>query len=155
MNHIAISKALEKYSVVYTSADKESELVPFINAKELDFLKRKFVKDVHGKGTIACPLAEDSIIKMLTVVVKSKTITFDQQCAEVILAANREYFQYGKNICNNKKQFLDYLVDKYELRPYLPEHVLYDYDTLHVKIYGEVGVPEKLESRSIFPTEAP
>lgn len=135
MNHVAISKALEKYGVVYTSADKKSELVPFIRASELDFLKRKFIKNVHGEGTIACPLDEDSILKMLTVVVKSKTITFDQQCAEVILAANREYFQYGKKICDNKKKFFDYLVDKYDLRPYLPENVLYDYDTLYKKIY--------------------
>jgi hypothetical protein len=135
MNHVAISAALDKYGVVYTSADKKSKLVPFINARDLDFLKRKFMKDVHGEGTIACPLDEDSILKMLTVVVKSNTITFDQQCAEVILAANREYFQYGKGVCNAKKEFLDYLVDKYDLRPYLPEGVLYDYDTFHCKIF--------------------
>jgi hypothetical protein len=143
MNHVAISKALAKYGVVYTSADKKSKLVPFIGVNDLEFLKRRFVKDVHGEGTIACPLAEDSIIKMLTVVVKSKTITFDQQCSEVILAANREYFQYGKKICNDKKKFLDYLVDKFGLRPYLPENVLYDYDTIRMNIYGEPGAPNQ------------
>lgn len=136
LNHVSISTYLAKYGVVYTMADKKSKSVPFIHIDDVEFLKRKFVEHVHANGAIACPLAEDSIIKMLTVVVKSKTITFDQQCSEVILAANREYFQYGKQICDAKKHFLDTLIMKYHLHGFLPDGILYTYDQLYDRIYS-------------------
>jgi hypothetical protein len=136
LNHVSIATVLARYGVVYTAADKKSEIVPFINVDELEFLKRKFVLDTHGPGTVACPLAEESIIKMLTVVTYNGNITFDQQCAESILAANREYFQYGKEICEAKRAFLENLVTKYELHPYLPEGRLASYDEQHAELFN-------------------
>jgi hypothetical protein len=118
--HKAISAALEKVGVVYTSADKESELQDFIHARDLEFLKREFIVGGHGPGTVASPLAEASIIKMLTVVVKSASINFEEQCAAVISSANREYFQYGREICDKKRDFFEEILLKYNLYPYLP-----------------------------------
>jgi hypothetical protein len=137
LNHVNISNALAKYGIIYTTADKESEIVPFIEVSQLDFLKRKFVIGLHGKGTVGCPLAEESIIKMLTVVTYNGNITFDHQCAEVISAANREYFQYGKERCDKEFEFLNSLVDKYELRPYLNDGKLLKYDEQYLILFDE------------------
>jgi hypothetical protein len=134
---VNISNALAKYGIIYTTADKESEIVPFIEVSQLDFLKRKFIIGLHGKGTVGCPLAEESIIKMLTVVTYNGNITFDHQCAEVISAANREYFQYGKERCDKEFEFLNSLVDKYELRPYLNDGKLLKYDEQYLALFDE------------------
>jgi hypothetical protein len=136
LNHVAIADVLARYGIVYTAADKESEIVPFISTDELEFLKRKFIVNLHGQDTVACPLAEESIIKMLTVVTYNGNITFDQQCCESILAANREYFQYGKEVCDEKRKFLDFLIEKYELAPYLPDGRLLSYDEQHAQLFN-------------------
>lgn len=121
LNHTTISQALAHYGLEYTMSDKESESRPFINISEADFLKRRFVPGVYREGIIMAPLAEESIIKSLSVCTKSRAILFEEQCAQIIYAACREYFQYGKEVFQEKRMFLDSLCYKYDLHAYLPD----------------------------------
>lgn len=127
-NHTNIADALRFYGLGYTMADKTSESVPFINIEDAEFLKRKFVVRTDELGGIACPLDEKSIIKSLHVCTKSRSITFQQQMAEIIRSANHEYFQYGRAKFEYEHKFLENLLDQYKLRSYLPNGKLLSYD---------------------------
>lgn len=136
INHTAISKALARFGVGYTMADKESESRPFINIEEADFLKRRFVPDVYRPGVVQAPLAESSILKSLSICTKSRSILFEQQCAEIIDSACREYFQYGKKIFMDKRRFLRSLAVKYNLLPYMATGDLPTFETLYFTRFG-------------------
>lgn len=119
VNHTLIALALEKYDVIYTLADKSDNQRDFINIREADFLKRRFVKDFLFEGHVAAPISEDSIVKMLTTIVVSNSITIEEQCANVIETAAREYVLYGSEVYNNKLEWLNSVLLKYSLKPYL------------------------------------
>lgn len=128
INHTALSTALAARGIEYTMADKESESVPFINISQVDFLKRKFVLDQNIKGKYSAPLDEASIIKMLSICTKSRSILFETQCAAIIDSASREYFQYGEKTFKEKKAFLDSILEKHNLWQYLPKGRLDSYE---------------------------
>lgn len=135
-NHTSISRALEKYGVEYTMADKESDSVPFINILEASFLKRYFKPS--SDGLYRAPLEETSIKKMLTVCTYSRSISKEEQVAQIIESACREYFQYGKRKFLKERTFLKSLLDKYNLYGYLSGPDLPTYDQLMIMCYGEV-----------------
>jgi hypothetical protein len=139
-NHVSISRALACYRVVYTMADKESESVPFINIMEASFLKRYFVR--REDKFMRAPLEEKSIKKMLTVCTRSRTISLDEQCAEIIDSACREYFQYGRRTFNKRRAFLTKLLDKRNLWGYLNRENLPTYDELKFMCYGDEAVAQ-------------
>jgi hypothetical protein len=139
-NHVSISRALACYRVVYTMADKESESVPFINIMEASFLKRYFVR--REDKFMRAPLEEKSIKKMLTVCTRSRTISLDEQCAEIIDSACREYFQYGRRTFNKRRAFLTKLLDQRNLWGYLNRDNLPTYDELKFMCYGDEAVAQ-------------
>nr|URG14944.1 MAG: RNA dependent RNA polymerase [Picornaviridae sp.] len=104
-NHTAIQGVLKDAGIVYTMADKEAPSVPYISIRECSFLKRtwRFDNDVNA---FLCPLEHESIEKMLTMCVRSKTITSQAQAIAVISTALREYFFYGKDIFEEKSILL-------------------------------------------------
>ncbi len=103
-NHTAIQNCLAEIGVVYTMAEKDAESVPYIPIKECSFLKRKwrFDKDVNA---YLCPIEEDSIIRSTTVWVPSSTIDEYAQMVAVCSSACGEYFFYGKEKFNEKRNF--------------------------------------------------
>lgn len=135
-NHTTISRALKKYGVEYTMADKESDSVPFIDILEASFLKRYFKPSADG--LFRAPLEEASIKKMLTVCTYSRSISKEEQVAQIIESACREYFQYGKRKFSRERLFLMSLLDKYNLRGYLSGPDLPTYDQMMVMCYGEL-----------------
>jgi len=104
-DHTKIQKILASVDVKYTMADKESESVPFIHINDANFLKRKWRWEDELQA-YACPLDESSIHKMLTKVVQSKSVTLEQQSCDNIDCAIREYFWYGKDIFQQKRELL-------------------------------------------------
>lgn len=109
-NHTAIQSALETIGVIYTMADKEAESVPYVSINGADFLKRsfRFDKDV---GDYLPIIKHDTIEKMLTTCVASKTISREEQACDIIHSAIREYFNYGKDIFHKKrKMFQDIII---------------------------------------------
>lgn len=100
-NHISYANFLAERDMKFTMPDKKSEPTPYMNDKDADFLKRKnrFNADT---GLIHGVLCEESIFKSLHSVLKSKAVSPKDQSAMNIDGALREWFQYGR--------------DKYELR---------------------------------------
>jgi hypothetical protein len=136
-NHTSISAKLLEFGVVYTMADKNSKSVPFINICDADFLKRRFVPNVNMDGRFACPLDESSIIKSLHVCTRSRVICFEQQMAEIIRSAHMEYFQYGYDKFKKEESFLNGLLDKYNLRMYLPNGELLTYNQMYIDMFAD------------------
>lgn len=103
-NHASISSVLGEFSVLYTMTDKISKSIPFIHISQADFLKRRWV--IRPNVTLyQAPLDHESIFKMLTVCTKTRSISFEQQCAEIIRAANLEYFHYGRRVFIKRHNF--------------------------------------------------
>ena len=98
-NHTALQKVLAAVSVEYTMADKEAESVPFINIKDVSFLKRTWRwEPLLGKhGGWACPIEFASIEKMLNINTKSDFVCREEQAIMAIRSAVNEFFYYGKD----------------------------------------------------------
>jgi len=116
-DHTIMQKQLAGFNVKYTMADKLAESVPFINIKDASFLKRgwRFEPEL---GSHVAQIEHDSIQKMLTRCLPSKTICMEAHSIEVMGSAIREYFFYGREIFEQKRaMFLDIIREK-ELEPY-------------------------------------
>lgn len=127
INHTSISQALKKFGLEYTMSDKVSESRPFIHISECDFLKRRFVPDVNFIGVVAAPLSEKSIVKSLTVCNKSGSVNFEEQCAQIIDSACREYYHYGEIDYGFKRDFFEELIEDFRLGAWLPRPELPTY----------------------------
>lgn len=136
INHTAISDALAHFGVPYTMADKESKSRPFISIEEADFLKRRFIMGTYKPGVVQAPLSEASILKSLSICTRSRSIMFEQQCAEILDSACREYFQYGKKKFLEKRRFLASLAQRYNLEPYMAGRGLPTFEELYEDRFG-------------------
>jgi len=134
-NHTAIQGVLARVGIKYTMADKESASVPYINIADVSFLKRiwRFDKEV---GAYLCPLEETSIEKMLTVCVKSKTITMEEQAIAVIETAVREYFFYGRARFELESQKLREVMMENHLEIYVQESTFPSWDQLRLDFWA-------------------
>nr|UNY42101.1 MAG: polyprotein 1 [Picornavirales sp.] len=128
-DHTKIVDVLASIGVVYTMADKESESVPFVNVNDITFLKRRFVFD-DDIGAIVAPLEEDSIIKSLMTCVVSKSESLEHQCIDIIGAAIREYFNYGKIIFNAKSEMLKEIINECDLQIYVKNSTFPSFEDL-------------------------
>lgn len=104
-NHTRIAGVLADAGITYTMADKKAESVPFINGEDAGFLKRDAVWDPE-LGLYRARLDEDSISKSLHAHIKSEAITEQQHSAEAIIGAADEYFEYGREIYNRRRDEL-------------------------------------------------
>lgn len=117
-NHTLISDTLSNFGVVYTMADKEAESVPFINIKDVSFLKRSWLwcDDVHN---YLCPLEHDSIEKSIMTCVASKSVSPEYQAIQIISTACQEYFFYGRDVFESKKKILREIVKDSNLEDFI------------------------------------
>jgi len=99
-NHTAIQRALARYGVVYTMADKEGVSIPFINMEDCSFLKRAFRHD-SVRDVYLGPLEVMSLYKTLHTCVKSNTVSFDEQNMEMIKSLMFEVFLHGETFYND------------------------------------------------------
>lgn len=152
LTHTSISSALAVYGVVFTMADKKSKSVPLINIKDADFLKRRFVPGLNHPDTVAAPLDEKSIRKMLTCITISKAISLEEQTAAVIESANREWFQHGKEVFEREHAFLQSLVNKHQLHGYLSNCVLPGYDHYYTRMLEDYGITMAQSGFTPIPT---
>lgn len=119
-NHTTIQSALASIGITYTMADKEAASVPYISIDEVSFLKRTWRLD-NDVGAYLAPLEEASIAKSLTRVVASKTVPPEKQATDILSAACREYFFYGKEVFHEKRQMLMEIADECALGAYVEE----------------------------------
>jgi len=115
--HTKIQAEMEKIGVKYTMADKESESVPFIDIKDISFLKRAWRYEPEI-GSHVAQLEEDSIAKMLTKCIPSKYKCREQQAVDLMTGALQEYFFYGRETFEAKRTMFLGVVEKLDLLAY-------------------------------------
>jgi hypothetical protein len=107
-HHTQIKDVLEGLGLGYTMADKSSESRPYISLLDAPFLKRNFCYDV-ALGVYVGRLEFNSIIKMLTIQVRSKSVMASTQLAQAMCSAASEMFFYGEEAFDEFCHFIDSL----------------------------------------------
>jgi hypothetical protein len=133
-NHTSIQETLGAIGIVYTMADKESESVPYIHINDVSFLKRTFTFDADI-GAIVAPLEADSIAKMLTTCVRSKTITQEEQVVSIMQSAIREWFFYGRTIFKERRAMLLEVIYENNLDFYMHENTFPTWEQLYLEFW--------------------
>jgi hypothetical protein len=111
-NHSTIQAYFQSVGITYTMADKEAESVPYISIYDAEFLKRKWLPSPIG---MLAPLREESIWKMLCVVVESRDISRDEQYYAIVQSANMEWFFHGEDRFEKEHKYLLHLVEECDL----------------------------------------
>jgi hypothetical protein len=119
-NHTRIALGLSLIGVKYTMADKDAESVPYINICDSSFLKRKFRED-KDIGAIVAPLDSSSFDKMLTSFVDNGVISAQAHSVCVMETALREYFFYGRDVFEEKRELMLSVLEKADLGAYMRE----------------------------------
>lgn len=119
-NHTTIAACFATIGIGYTMADKEAVSIPYINIKDASFLKRRWVFNKELDRYLA-PLEHDSIEKMLLIWVASKTISPQHQAVAIVESAIGEYFFYGKEVFNDKRDLFIEMCGKLDLRYWVKE----------------------------------
>lgn len=138
-NHTDIAKALAKIHVTYTMADKSAKSIPFIDIKDVSFLKRKWEWN-DEVGAWMAPLEEASIIKSLTMWVPSKSIDKYKQMVAVMSSANSEYFFYGRKKHEQMRQLFMSLCVETPFKSYVTETTFPTYDMLVERFHSTSSV---------------
>jgi hypothetical protein len=94
-NHTNIQSILGEVGIGYTMADKEAVSRPYIHINEVSFLKRMWRYEPAVDAYVA-PLEWDSINKMLTVHVTSRSISVNEQIVSACESAVCEAFFHGR-----------------------------------------------------------
>jgi hypothetical protein len=102
LNHTIMRDTLASIDIEFTMADKDAPSVPFIHIDDATFLRRSWRFEPE-LDLMVCPIEHDSIEKMLTMCVKSKSISEELQALAVLDTACREYYWYGKDIFLEKR----------------------------------------------------
>jgi hypothetical protein len=110
-NHVSYSHFLAERDMVLTMPDKKSEPKPYMKDDEADFLKRRN-RFEEETGLIHGVLEEDSIWKSLHTVVKSRSVGLEDQSAQNIDGALREWWQYGREVYDQRRAQMKEVAEK-------------------------------------------
>ena len=113
-NHIAYAEWLRQRDIVFTMPDKESAPTKYMHIKDVDFLKRKDVF-VPELGISLGALDEKSIFKSLHAVLKSDAISPNDQAAQNIDGALREWFAHGPEVYEKRRLQMCEVAERAEL----------------------------------------
>jgi hypothetical protein len=103
----SISEFLAQYGQTYTMPDKESELVPYLDPRKFEFLKRKNVYIPEIDCNVGA-LLETSVAKSLHCFVRDKgsPLSVEQACAQNIDNTCYEWFFHGKDVYERRRKEL-------------------------------------------------
>jgi len=100
-NHVVMAGILREIDITFTMPDKTSDPRPYMSLHELDFLKRGFRWEPALNRYVG-PLAEESIMKSLHAVVKSKALTPKEVACQNVDGALREWFFHGREVFDKR-----------------------------------------------------
>ena len=129
-SHTTISAGLATIDITYTMADKLAQSVPYININDASFLKRKWRHD-PDVGALLAPLEHDSIEKQLMVWVRSSSVSKEEQMIAIISTVIREYFYYGRDIFEEKRELLRRMIKDLNIQDWMEQTTLPTWDTLY------------------------
>nr|WPR18132.1 MAG: structural polyprotein [Crogonang virus 161] len=118
LDHTKMQTVLAAIDIEFTMADKNAVSVPFIHISDATFLRRTWRYEPEV-GYMVCPIEHDSIEKMLTMCVLSKSISPEIQALAVLDTACREYFWYGKDTFLEKRNLFYSWIDELDLEMYM------------------------------------
>lgn len=124
-NHTEIAKQLAEVGITYTMAEKDAASVPFIHLSEASFLKHFAVWDPELK-LYRSPVEEASIAKMLHTHKLSKILSKEQSSAEAIQNVALKFFEFGREIYEQKRTQLEQVADASGIRGYVGSLPSYD-----------------------------
>lgn len=110
-NHISMGSFLKLYGMEYTMPDKTSQPTKYLNFCDVDFLKRKdtFIPEL---GVSVGALDNESIMKSLHSILKSKHLTNVEVSAFNLEGASREWFLHGKGVFDEKQKLLQLVAQR-------------------------------------------
>jgi len=117
--HITYAKWLAEHDMKFTMPDKESTPVHYMTEKDVDFLKRKseFNEDLGCKVGL---LSEKSIFKRLHAHILSKELTMEMHSAQNIESSLHDWFYYGREIFEDRREKLRAVARKCEIEHLCP-----------------------------------
>lgn len=118
LNHTIMQKTLADIDIEFTMAEKTAASIPFIHIDQATFLRRSWRFEPE-LGVRVCPIEHASIDKMLTMCVRSKTVSAEVQAVAVLDTATREYFWYGREVFEEKRKLFYRWIDELDLSMYL------------------------------------
>lgn len=118
LNHTIMQKTLADIDIEFTMAEKTAQSVPFIHINDATFLRRRWRFEPQ-LNCMVCPIEHDSIDKMLTMCVESKTVSKQLQAVAVLETACREYFWYGEHIFHQKRALFYKWIEELDLFNYV------------------------------------
>ena len=137
-NHTEMQKVYNSMGIEYTMADKEADSVPYVDHTSADFLKRKsrFEPAYHFRnedgsvheGMWIAMLDENSIFKSLHSNLGSSSVSPDEVATQCIEGAAREWYFYGREMFERRKEQLDIIVRRMGYQDLMIDPYWYDYD---------------------------
>nr|ULG00062.1 MAG: putative nonstructural protein [Locarnavirus sp.] len=118
LDHTKMQSVLASIDIEFTMAEKEAKSVPFIHIDQATFLRRRWRYE-EAVGAMVCPIEHDSIEKMLTMCVASKTISAQLQAVAVLDTATREYFWYGEKVFEDRRKLFLEWIEELDLKIYM------------------------------------
>lgn len=98
--------------VIVTNPDKESEIVPYYEDSQVDFLKRHNVWN-DDIGAWIGALGPDSMFKCLHSVLESKFVTNREQCCSNIDTFIRESFPWGRKLYERNRDWMRTVAERH------------------------------------------
>jgi hypothetical protein len=116
-NQVAIQAVCKDFGAEITSADKTKQLTPFDSKESVTFLKRNFVR--MPDGVMLAPIEVKTLIKMVTMRVKSELSMVDH-CCTLYSNVLAEVWMHGEDLFNIFKEKILLIVEEHQWRsPYL------------------------------------
>lgn len=113
LNYRTMAEAMMEIGVTYTKADKTCIVDGDLDSiSEVEFLKRKFeVRTYEGRDYCFAPLCIQSIVKTLTIWVRSKNITAAEQSRDSLSAVWRSTLSHTGVVGEHVRQVISKVVD--------------------------------------------
>ena len=125
INHTRIAEVFASMGITYTMAEKDAESVPYIHLSEASFLKHFAVFD-DELGLYRCPCEEGSLAKMLHTHLESDVLSKEQSSAEAINNAALKYFEFGREVYEEKRDQLMQVARETGIMGYISDLPSYD-----------------------------
>lgn len=133
-NQVYITEQFATIGITYTMADKESEVIPYIDFEQASFLKRKWAWNEQYKIYL-CPLEFDSLTKSLCYRLDSKYSTPPNHAKNVLENFQRELVQHGRAQYKRGLRCINKCIKKVKLDNYVNVKI-FSYEEMLHEIYG-------------------
>lgn len=119
-NFATIQAFFKSIGLDYTNSDKTDKVYKSLPLSSATICKRKWIFD-EEYDVWKCPLEKTSIMKMLTIGIKSSALTLDEQQEQCVISALIEFAQWGRQEYYARVEDLrdlvrqDFIFDDYEV----------------------------------------